>query len=485
MPDIRYQGFPAVPGTLDTFIEREIGYRMVADGEEWRIPEDDPVLIAGPSDVLRMHQQIRVADRDYGDVANELIATIPTDFNFYTRGARPDLPDNIEIDGNFGLFSDLYSASTEAMFNEGQGLVDCLRERFLPILVERMGIKYVVPVSVDANYLQTHLWITRLMLLAREFGFDQMRQFARPENGQGSFAAIEINPLSVLSYLESVTRFSPMAFTLPIRRLGIAWHFQGDGFYAASNLGARSFYSSFYEPLRPRTTEISSPLFSGMGTMNEANIWRMLREAVDGINRIVKFLIDPRNFQEPDGVVDVAKQLQTRSAMHMLFADLLTVNTASEIHIRMSFAFSYLDKMANLRKHLGGGGDEDRLARSLPSLSQGKELKRLYRARIRERRPELIDALVPIIGRCFAGLHRRLGNECGQGKKQEFHRLRRLRQLRNLTHGTFLRNEGFEELFLESPGSVPDEFMTLPFLLTWGLMCDPEAFLQFRPTIRI
>ena len=59
----------------------------------------------------------------------------------------------------------------------------------------------------------------------------------------------------------------------------------------------------------------------------------------------------------------------------------------------------------------------------------------------------------------------------------------RLRSLRNLRHGTFLRRNQFEELFFDSEGAIPDTISTLPLLLVLGLLSAPKEFLDLRPTV--
>ena len=125
--------------------------------------------------------------------------------------------------------------------------------------------------------------------------------------------------------------------------------------------------------------------------------------------------------------------------------------------------------------------NEPKIFNSLLSLAQGKELKALFQQHVAAVHPTLGQALIKTTGRVYAGLHRNLGRQCDLDERRESPRLERLRALRNLTHGPFLRGGRFDKLFLGSEGVVPAEIGTVPWLLMLGLLTDPETFLRANP----
>lgn len=84
-------------------------------------------------------------------------------------------------------------------------------------------------------------------------------------------------------------------------------------------------------------------------------IFRLLRLVTAGVNRLMSFLNDPRNFLRDDGTVDFLKQIKAHSAVHLIFADTSALNYSTFAHNRISYAMSTLDKLSNLRASLGGG----------------------------------------------------------------------------------------------------------------------------------
>jgi hypothetical protein len=218
--------------------------------------------------------------------------------------------------------------------------------------------------------------------------------------------------------------------------------------------------------------------------MDETRTWGMIKTAVKGVNQLMKFLNDWRNFVDDDGSVNFLRQLKAYGAIHMLFADLQAINLTLDDHIRISLAFSLIDKLANLRLNLGNvRGRESTIAMHMAAESQGRELEAIFNRMIGTTRSPLCQSLVPLIRQCYSALHDHLREECPPGQNDEDKRLNRLRSSRNLSHGTFLNNEAFESLFLQSRGTVPKELLAVAFFLTWGLILDPRGFLSFDPQV--
>lgn len=436
---------------------------------------------AGPPDVPTMHPRITLDPANFRGAAEEMVAAVLREHEEGLESARAKLPREIPVASDFGLHSQLHVALTKVGILPLENLEQHLEKELLPLMVKELGYKYVVPVSVNAPAQQSYSSFAKNVLVAQRFGPSQLERRVLKSR---ALHGIELSGFDILGIVDGLTRLAPVAFTMPVDRPGSAWHFYADGFRSWPLVANRGLFGEFMSQVSPRSEEVVRVL-TGAGSMDEANIWRLLREAVYGANRLVRCLNDPRTSAGSTGAIDFLAQLQAYGAVRLIIADLLAMNHSTVDHDRIVFAFAFMDKLANLRSHVGGmGGAEARLFEGLASISQGKELKRLMRQTMGLTHPELATALVPVIGVAYGGLHRHLGSELPGHGKSETKRLGRLRAFRNMNHGTYLRKRAFDALFLGAVGTVPHELVTLPFVLMLGLLSDPDVFLKFQPVVR-
>ena len=479
MPDLKITGVPPVPGTLDTLLQDWFGYRATIRDDAWTVSENDPSLRRGPDNALEIHHQIEIREDNLRDVAERMMAAVPAEFDDYVQNFAQNLPGEIHVPGGLGGLSEIHAITTEIAIASVPQATECITTQLLPFIRAHFPIRYVVPVSVRAASTQQYLSFAKIATLAQHEGADDLEALVQQAK---AFSGIELSSLDILNFVEPVTRLAPVAFTFPVNRHGCAWHFHGDAPLRTDYLSCSSFFEEFLRSISPRASGSTALALSRLPGMDHNNIWGVLATAVEGINRLFRFLNDHRNYAADDGSIDFLRQLQSYGAIHMLFADLQALNRTLDDHTRLSFAFSAIDKLANLRKHLGGfPHPEPRIAENLASLRQGKELKSVFDRVIGAKRPDLLASMMPLVGQCYGRLHRHLGRECGSGARDEATRLRRLRFSRNLSHGTFLHGDAFQTLFMRTSGTVPKEILTLAFVLTWGLLLDPPRFLHFPP----
>ena len=194
----------------------------------------------------------------------------------------------------------------------------------------------------------------------------------------------------------------------------------------------------------------------------------------------MSYLNDFRNFTNDRNEVDWLKQLQTYGNIHMFFADLIAISHTTDPHSQFVMSFGLLDKIANLKKHVGMLSEsEPDIFNMMMSVEQGEEIKRLVNIDISPFDNGLASAIEKLIGTCYRDLHKDLSeqmmpNACEEGKRRN-----RMRAFRNLHHGTFLRRLQFEELFLSGRATIPNSLVTLPFVLSIGLISDPVMFFKY------
>jgi hypothetical protein len=350
-------------------------------------------------------------------------------------------------------------------------------------LVWRHGVDlYVLPVSLNARHTQATFTLAKICYLAGEHGLAEAERLVSERD---ALQGIEMmGGLPVLSIVDTLTRFSPAAFTYPVTRIGCTWHFYKDGFDLMPSEGQRSAFSDFLSSDAPRAGSTSMYGLLGATGINEQVIWQMLREGVNGINRLFAYIGDFRNFLQDDGTVDFVHQLKAFGAVRMLVADLSSMCATVDPHSRITFTLGFLDKMANLIAGMRrlGWNQEGAIALGLASKSRGEHVRHLFSKNIGGIHDKFAGAMLPAIDRCFSAINEEMGRQF-ETDATERQCLERLRDLRNMSHGTFLRQERFERLFLSGKGELPEGLVSLPHLLTWGLLASPEEFIMFDPEI--
>jgi hypothetical protein len=177
-------------------------------------------------------------------------------------------------------------------------------------------------------------------------------------------------------------------------------------------------------------------------------------------------------------VVDFSKQIQAFGALDLLFADITGLNYSTAGFHRISCAMSALDKLANLLKRVGVvSGDETAIFKSLFSTDQCQRSCEIVRERVGAVNSYVSDELVRMLRDVYEAVHNHYREDMGD-TASEAEILERIRQQRNLRHGTFLMGDQFRRLFGQTRGTVAEEVMMVAFLLTLTLALDPRRFLR-------
>jgi hypothetical protein len=363
---------------------------------------------------------------------------------------------------------------TLVTLEQPRNLESCVAERLLPAMAKVYGARHVTGVSVDAEYQQACMSFIKIVMLSERYGVDKAKYLIRERN---ALAGALPHAMSVLSYVDVLTRFSPILFTLPVSRSGCTWHFQSDDVYWFSKAPGHGVVQQFMTDFSPLA---EAPHYIGLAGLKKPNdMWvsHLLQLVTDGINNLLCFLNDPRNFTNSDGSANFLKQIQAHSAAQLIFADVNALNYSTFAHNRISYAMSALDKLANLRASLGGG---EEAMQKFAALSESGHLKNIIARFTSEREyADVGKSLVEVVDRCYEEIHEHLAAQSMDRSGGETERLRRIWMQRNVRHGAFLKKEQFEKLFFEADGAIVATIGTLPFLLLIGLICDPKAFLGF------
>lgn len=477
MPRAIFPGLARQGLRLNPYLQNQFGIVGEIEGSDL-VLDDTSLDRMLRRDALSLHPQLRLEEGAEELIAAQMEQQIPSDFDEF----RLDPPSKIPVASGYGRLTAIDRARSILAVAGRSDVSKVLAEEILPLMRKDFGARFVTGVSLDAANQQSLIALSKIMLLATSYDLGDTRK----RLDRQVLAGILPFSLAIQSFLDAMTRFSPILLTLPISKLGMTWHFQGSGMHQLLSAPANGIISEFMATISPLSRSSHQFVFHGIHGMSEQNIYRFLKYCVVGINRLMRFMHDPRSFLRPDGRVDLMRKVQAYSAVHLLFADVAAINFSTTAHNRISYAMSALDKIANLRVELGHIPNYDEVTAmvDLASLSQAAELKRMLgRCLCAQNYEDLAAILSTVIDCCYQEIHNHLQQQIGTDDAPESERLARVRAQRNLRHGTFLRNQQFETIFMNSDGTVPDTFGSLPLLLLLGFVSDPSAFLTFRPSV--
>lgn len=478
MSELRFKGIAFENAEFPDLLYEMAGYRAVRDGKDWVVPASDPALVRGPRDCIKLHGQVTLSKNDYAGAAKHLASVVPDTFDkYYYRDTK-----KIQFTANeHSKTVKLYSHLLDLTFAKPDAVEGVLREKILPFMVEEMDAILVTPVTVDATYQQAQYSLGKFALLLGKFDLNTARKLTLDKE---VLSGILPNQLAPLTYVNALTTHAPWAMTLPVDRADCVWHFQTDGMWEFPFVHRVCLYQQFISELSPGAENPDMYGLSGLDHMSEQIISQFLQLSVNGVNRLMRYLNDPRNFIDPNiGATDFGKQLQAHSAVHLLFADLTAMNFSENSHHRISFAMSALDKITNLKRYLGEiGGPDQPIFRSLATSAQENFLTNCFEKQTITCGRELGTALIKMVRETYRLIHKHYLDDMGSTSPTENERTERLWHQRNLRHGPFLTGGKYSKLFDQSKGTVPDDVVTLPLLLTLGLVLDPQEFLRFNPT---
>jgi hypothetical protein len=331
--------------------------------------------------------------------------------------------------------------------------------------------------TVDTQYQGNIYAFSKFGLLAKGHGPEDIQRLVFQRN---ALSGILPNAFNVFWYVNTLTRLSPVAFTLEIQRGDCAWHFVGRGaFVFQPSVRCEGLFHQFLETISPVSERSFAMPARSLPVLTKEGAHVFLHVVVTAVNSIAGFLNDLRNFIDPSTkVVDFSKQIQAFGALDLLFADIASLNYSTAGFHRINCAMSAVDKLANLLKHLGArSGDETAIFKSLFSTDQCQRSSEIVRERVGAVNAYVAGVLVQMLSDVYETVHNHYREDMGD-TASEAEILERIRQQRNLRHGTFLVRDQFRQLFGQTRGTVAEEVMMVAFLLTLTLALDPRRFLR-------
>lgn len=386
-----------------------------------------------------------------------------------------------EKKNNLGILSEITAALNNVAIASDEEVIQKLEDTLLPVFNEKLGATHLSSVTINARTMQALIALPKIALLLSRFDFPKAKELTETDR---PFDGVLPSGFDPLFYLEALTRISPFAFTLPAHRHNCSWHFYKNDPWHMGNDACNSLFAQFMTSSHPLADKSNLTTPSDILNIKGDVIWKFLRFLVSGINRLMVYVSDCRNFADQDGRVDLLKQLQAHSAIKLIFADLGSMNYSTESHQKISFSMSVIDKLANIRCQLGKniGRDADAF-KGLLSHSQKESLRHSVNVHCRTfGYTDLARYLENFINEVYAGILDK-SSFPDWAILPESQKLDYIYSQRNLRHGSFLSGGQFEKLFLSSKGTAPATIGALSFALVLGLISDPSGFLKFTPKV--
>ena len=247
MPDLRFKGLAAEkPGPgFPNMVKQLCGYQVIQDGADWIVLASDPVLASGPQNCLRLHGQVKLSHDNLSDAARQLASAVPSAFDKYYRAHRQQI--RFVVDESTKV-NEIYCRLNELTMAQPDEIERLLADRILPFMVKEMDCIAATPVTVNSEYQQAFYSLTKYAFLLHTHSVQDTKDLVFNKQAMSGILPSQIAPLD---YVNTLTRFAPLALTLPIERADCAWHFQADAMWSFTHVQTEGLYQQFLSDLAP------------------------------------------------------------------------------------------------------------------------------------------------------------------------------------------------------------------------------------------
>ncbi len=472
---LRFRGLAKSSGGRSGGILSSItGYQVVRDGDDWVVPDDDPQLKKGPPPVLAAADKpTTLSKAKYDDIAATFVnhnLNLNKEFEEF-RKSHPITPNPVPLE--YGVLSDFWRIRDAFFFSDTKRLHAVIRDDVLPFMHSTLRAKSVWPVHVDARYQQSVLSLAKISHLVSLHGIQESQRLIFEQRAMGSILP---SPLDVLTYPNGLLTFSPCSAAIPVSRLGADLYFLRDGLWKPPTVALQGLYGKAILGNRPiADSRRHLPL-----VVRSADVPRYFKLAIESVNLMMRFLNDPLSFRTDNDEVDNESVLMTHASVGFLFADLISLSHTESEYIRQRLAFSFLDKMANLKARwsASGKGDDVAIFKRLLSLEFGELVAHICGTGAANVHRDLAKTIRDAALTVYRSVHEHVLKSLGK-QADEDEIIEHLRTLRNCTHGAFLKGDKFQKSFFASDATIPPDVSNLPLFLTWAFTLNAKQVLEY------
>lgn len=469
---IKFEGVRYTHPNMPQKFKELFGFEMTGEGSDWVIPNNDPVLRQGPKSLMSLSRQIALEPNKFSEIAKEMIYSIPNEFDNIDIAS----PEKINVTSGYGLISNIEYINVKIQICKNEELYEIVKNELLKFMYEEMRAKYVTVIHLKSVELQKYTSFAKISLLNVLGKLNEPYYKTLDRRVLGGILPININ---YLSYIEAYCVLSPLAISLPIRRWGSMWHFHSDRSWFFPNAALKGFLGQFYMPLNPMGSDPNMLSTSDLAKMAPNTTWQYLRVITKSVDKLIRYIVDFRNFVNDDGVVDYMRMIQSHSATHLIYSDLNGMNYSTSSHNRITFAFSAMDKISNFYNAIGKSKfGEEEIFVYLMSDDMRDCLREIFVAEILPISHDVFNILDSILSSTYSNIKKYISEQFTHDCINEKGLLTKIRWMRNVySHGVFLKKDQFKNIFLEGEGVVPEYLSALPHLLVLGMALDTKKFI--------
>ncbi|MCC3303711.1 hypothetical protein [Sneathiella sp. HT1-7] len=355
-----------------------------------------------------------------------------------------------------------------------EAAAECGEEALRILLSFVPQLEFATPITVDLKLQESIFSFTKIALLIEKLGLDAVKGKSKTDD---AMAGLKQASLQIPDYVDALTRLYPIIFTFPFKRTGCSWHFYSRDLFGLPYDLTTSFSDQFTSLSTIRASVPNPNGLRGFKLPTKNGVWRVLREAVNAVNNIFSFINNFTNFVDSSDSIDLMRQNKFEISIHFLFADLQAIVNTSSPHSRFAFTLNFFDRLANLYRGYTGDRTKDESAISLLLMSEqfGKKLATMLSKNYSSSDSEFGEALSRSTITTYRNIKDKLLDDLGTESAEE-RRGEYIRILRNLAHGGYLETKKYDDYLLTSRMELPEDLVTLPWLLMFGMCSNPVQF---------
>lgn len=448
----------------------EGGFRRRPENVQGRWILTEPPGGVQPNPLVTVGAAIDLEASRFGETAKRVSGFLSTELD----KNLPPVP-TLHASEGYGLLSDLEQLRLKLFFAKpGEDLRRRLESDLFPFMVDRFGVSHVCVVRPNYTATQRRLTLLKMFWATQAFGAQSLQQKVMNERVLDSILP---SPNEMLSWLEVFTTLAPVQLVLPIQLLGGYVVFFSDKIWTFPRAPVAGMLDNFLTSI-PLATSNNDPVVQSVSFKNgdPSRAHAYIQMAARFVNELVNYSTNMLNFlsgQQLQGL----RQVQFVSALGLMMSDIRSSNAIIGSYERMSFCLSAIDKLANIVAMSSTRTlDESKVFKQFFSGSNIRTLRRIVRNAKGSNHP-VQDEVLAVLPAHLLEVQQSVRKQM-RGRSTEAERLDWLWSYRNLRHGTFLKRNQFERLFISAAGQAPAELADATRALVTSLAVAPADFLS-------
>lgn len=440
--------------------------RPTFDGTRWLLQE--PLGGFQTEPLLRIGSTMPLDAANSRDVGERIARFLSPDLKF----SPENRPKEVRISKGYGAISEIEALQYEAYLAiDAATLASTITDKIIPYVRETLGATHCCVVRPNLKAQQTRISLAKTYWAASVFPRAQLQQKIVEERVLDAVLPLAHEMSNWLyAFISSSTQQVALSFQL----LGGYVLFFRDRPWAFPYAAVAGMQGRFNANPPMDTTDGGTRSGIWLRHGSYQKVYQYLRAATELVNTLAFYAVNPANFLNGQKI-DSAKQIQFISALGLLFADVLAANESASQYNKISFAFSALDKLANIVMAMNGPGINETSAFKA-CFSTGTVFGLRWIAKHLSGDPGIAEVL-RVQAWHVLQVHQAVRDQTG-GALSELERLNWLRSYRNLKHGTFLHGDQFKNLFVKATGLAPSELMHVTMAVVIGFGIAPDSLLR-------